>query len=106
MTTQQSGGVPGEKRSAPVETEFAERSSGMNELRESRSSIHIAPARSTPLRKRNKSMHRNGCTLLLPRDRTASPYFQNRIQLYKSNSYRFGFSPSIRSFPRVTAQER
>jgi len=32
-------------------------------------------------------MHRNGCTLRLLRDRTASPYFQSRIQLCKSNSY-------------------
>jgi hypothetical protein len=30
-------------------------------------------------------MHRNGCTLLLPPDRNASPYFQSRIQLCKSN---------------------
>ena len=51
-------------------------------------------------------MPRNGRTLLLLRGRTASGYFQSRIRLCKSKSYRFGFPSSKRSFPCGTAQER
>ena len=86
MTTQHSGGVPGEKRWVPVGTQLAEHSSGMCESRDSRSSIRIEPARNIPLRTTNKPRLRNGYTLPQLFGRTAFHYFQSRIRLRRRKS--------------------
>ena len=75
VATQHSDGAPGETRLEQVGAQLVQNFSGRNESRDSRSSIHIAPVRSIPLRTKSKSRLRNGRTLIPQRGRTASPYF-------------------------------
>lgn len=75
VATLHGGEAPGEMRLEQVGARLVHNFSGMNESRDSRSSIRIVPARSTPLRTKSKPRLRNGRTLLLRPDRTASPYF-------------------------------
>jgi hypothetical protein len=75
VATPHSGEAPGETRLEQVGAHLAENPSGMNESRDSRNSIRIAPVRSIPLRTKSKLRLRNGRTLPLWRGRTASPYF-------------------------------
>ena len=75
VATPDSGDAPGEMRLEQVGAWLVHNFSGMNESRDSRSSIRIAPARSIPLRTKSKPRLRNGRTLLLRPGRTASPYF-------------------------------
>ena len=103
--TPHSGEAQGEMRLEQVGASSARNASRMNGSRESRSSIRIAPVRNIPRRTRSKPKPRNGRTLPLLRDRTASRYFQSRIRLCKSRSYRFGFPSSKHSFPFGMAQE-
>jgi hypothetical protein len=75
VATPHNGEAPGEMRLEQVGARLVHNFSGMNESRDSRSSIRIAPVRSIPLRTKSKPRLRNGRTLLLRHDRTASPYF-------------------------------
>jgi len=74
VATPHSGEAPGETRLEQVGARLVH-NLGMNESGDSRSSIHRVPARNIPLRTKSKPRLRNGRTLLLRPDRTASPYF-------------------------------
>ena len=75
VATPHSGEAPGEMRLEQVGARLVYNFSGMNESRDSRSSIRIAPVRSIPWRTKSKPRLRNGRTLLPRPDRTASPCF-------------------------------
>jgi len=75
VATPHNGEAPGEMRLEQVGARLVHNFSGMNESRDRRSSIRIAPVRSIPLRTKSKPRLRNGRTLLLRHDRTACPYF-------------------------------
>jgi hypothetical protein len=75
VATPHSGEAQGEMRLEQVGARLVHNFSGMNESRDSRSSIRKVPARNIPFRTKSKPRLRNGRTLLLWPDRTASPYF-------------------------------